>query len=185
MAKIAHATALQEQSCDDFTWKFSQEFGAIQTAIAVSDLVDKGRSLDFYRRCEAGYSREYRNARKELKELQAERRKYEQAILDDGGDSTDFECFEENCEPTEPDSVLQNRDGVGHPLPQPDPSEKSAEPTEPELTPITSRAREQAVLPAIHPHPGAAGTTIPAATRVPIWRTASLNPRCDSDTIES
>jgi hypothetical protein len=93
MTKVAHATELQTQSCDDSTHSFSRERGATQTAMAISNLVDNGRSLEFFRRCEAGYSREYRHACKELKELQADRRKEEQAILDEGGDSTDFECY--------------------------------------------------------------------------------------------
>jgi hypothetical protein len=96
MVRVAHATVLQEQASDSFTRKFSQEYGATQTALAVGNLVDHGRSLEFFRRCDASYSREYRNARKELKELQADRFKQEQAILDDGGDSTDFECYVES-----------------------------------------------------------------------------------------
>jgi hypothetical protein len=156
MTKIAHATALQEQSCDDFTHNFSRERGATQTAMAMSNLVDNGRSLEFFRRSEAGYSREYRHARKELKELQADRFKYEQAILNEGGDSTDFECYVESefpessfsekmSEQTEPNRTEADVEAVVLPVvedvPKPAPetleqnemSQKNEMPTEPDV----------------------------------------------------
>ena len=130
MAHVAHATGLQEQSMDAYTLKCSQENAATPTALAIGNLVDHGRSLEFFRRCDSGYSREYRNARKELKELQAERFKLEQSILDDGpvsplgalaGDSLDFETWDEPepeniAEPTEPSIPFR---GVGANEPAP------------------------------------------------------------------
>ena len=78
MARVAHATAIQEQSADDFTNQMHNDIGAVQTALAVSTLADTGRTLEFFRRCDTGYSSEYRRARVELKELQTDRARREQ-----------------------------------------------------------------------------------------------------------
>jgi hypothetical protein len=78
MAKVGHATALQEKSADDFTNEMHNDIAAVQTALAVSKLADTGRTLEYFRRCDTGYSREYLRARKELKELQTDRAKREE-----------------------------------------------------------------------------------------------------------
>jgi hypothetical protein len=77
MARVGHATALQEQSADDFTNEMHNDIAAVQTALAVSNLADTGRTLEYFRRCDSGYSREHRHARQELKELQTDRAKRE------------------------------------------------------------------------------------------------------------
>jgi hypothetical protein len=74
MARVAHAAILQEHSADKFTRELNQQIPAVNTAMAVTNLVDNGRALEYFRRCDAGYSREYRRASQELKELQAERK---------------------------------------------------------------------------------------------------------------
>jgi hypothetical protein len=77
MAKVAHATVLQEQSADALTNAMHREMPPVQTALAVSKLADNGRALEFFRRCDSSYSRENRHARQELKELQTARLKRE------------------------------------------------------------------------------------------------------------
>jgi hypothetical protein len=145
MAKVAHATILQEQSTDGFTHALHQEIGGIHTAVAVSKLADTGRTLEFFRRCDSGYSREQRHARKELKELQTDRFKREERERLSGPPDFDLEsCFEKYPEPTEPDipfrgvsaSVPFRGAGTNVPAseirpPEPDPSDNDAPPEPP------------------------------------------------------
>jgi hypothetical protein len=77
MARVAHASILQEHTADKFTSELNREIPAVNTALAVSNLVDNGRSLEYFRRCDSGYSREYRRARAELNELQTARLRHE------------------------------------------------------------------------------------------------------------
>jgi hypothetical protein len=110
MAKIAHATAIQEQASDDFTNAIHQEIGGMQTAIAVSKLADTGRTLEFFRRCDSGYSREHRHARKELKELQTDRLKRERLERLDRPPDFDIEsCFVRTYDPPEEAKKIDER----------------------------------------------------------------------------
>ena len=116
MAKVAHATILQEQSSDDFTNALHQEIGGIQTALAVSKLADTGRTLEFFRRCDSGYSREYRRARLELKELQTDRFKREHLERLDGPPDFDIAaCFEKGS--FEKSCFEKNADNEPNPSP--------------------------------------------------------------------
>jgi hypothetical protein len=110
MAKVAHATILQEHAGDHFTNDLNKEIPSAHTAIAVSD---NQRTMDFFRRCDSSYSREYRRARLELKELQAERKQKEAEAqffenieaglaTDDFISLEEFEKFAKQTEPNQP-----------------------------------------------------------------------------------
>jgi hypothetical protein len=134
MAKAAHSAALQEQNCDALSHEMSKEITALPTALAIGDL-DNCRTLEFFRRCDSAYSREYRRARAELKELQAERLKREKedflARLNDCLETDDFQTVEL------PDENLQERTEPGTTC---DPYVESFLPTEP---PIASEDETQ------------------------------------------
>jgi hypothetical protein len=103
MAQIAHATLLQEQSADDLTHQHNNEIPAVHTALAIGSLADNGRALEYLRRCEAQYSLQYRRARAELKDLQAERREHERLELEANLATDDFiDPTEEISNRTEP-----------------------------------------------------------------------------------
>jgi hypothetical protein len=110
MAKVAHATKLQEKTPDLLAHELNREIPAVHTALAVSDNV---RTLEFFRRCDTSYGREYRRARLELKELQAERKQKEAEdqffenieaglTTDDFISPNEFEKFIKQTEPNQP-----------------------------------------------------------------------------------